>query len=632
MSLSRRASKKSRNFNFPVSYRLYEARPEKLVDALNVFTLQNTLQTRPGSSRFNSNTLGGPVLSVSYFKSTAGVRYRLVKVGTVLYSVNDVGVATSIKTGLSSSTKHRGKTVNNRHVVAIESDGLFSFDGTTFTALGQAAPSAVSVAAAGGGSLADGTWTVKVTFYSSSFGFESNGSASSSIVTTGAGSNKINVSGIDATAANGFIDKVRIYLRDEDANSAYNFITEQAIGLTTYTILDESTSTFIVPTTNSPPIAGGGKYLAEFGGALVYAGNSTYKNDIFFAGLGTPDSIDQTITQTLLHASGDGDVTGLGTGFYNNASLDPYLVIFKKRQIYVYSNRASSPKFVCISEKIGCVSHDTIQVINGNVVFLSESGWRIIVNGKMIEDLNQNPITLGASDIDDIFRSRGFVYELNKSNMSNFFSVYYGQLNQYMTWVSEGSDNTLRKTYVYEIDSSGFKPYSFYSNATCGCSAEDASGNEVVLFGDANGFLYSHSIQEDRSDYDSSGAAKSIPAFALLSWIDGEDSATTYNFRDLILRATASSNTLTVKAFVNFNLQDVDNYSFDFTDPNSGFILDVSLLDEGVFSDGRTVVSAKVDINRSGESLLVGFYQDIINSNMNLVSAQLDFSKNKNRN
>ncbi|WP_196301551.1 hypothetical protein, partial [Streptococcus pneumoniae] len=65
------------------------------------------------------------------------------------------------------------------------------------------------------------------------------------------------------------------------------------------------------------------------------------------------------------------------------------------------------------------------------------------------------------------------------------------------------------------------------------------------------------------------------------------------------------------------------------------FILDEDpggVLDEDTFGDERTIVTARQDINRCGENILVGFYQNETDGNINLVSAQMDFNKNGIRN
>jgi hypothetical protein len=635
MPLAQRASKKQKSFNLPVSYRVNET-GEKLRDALNVFSNQGRLETRFGRSLYNAVALPSTIQSSSFFKHANGTRYLIAKCGTTLYSVSSTGAHTAIKTGLSESTKHRGITwargTTSRHIISIESDGLFQFDGTNFSQLGQAGPTAPTISL-GAGTVTVGTYTVYLTYYSSSTGFESNaGNVSNSVITL---PSSINVTNIPATAPNATIDKVRVYLKNSSVDDPV-FVSEINLGTTIYNITANPTSTEIPPLTNAAPLSGGGKFMTEFNRKLVYAGNSTYKNDVYFSEEDLPDAFNDGTgeDQLILYTPYDGEVTGLATGLYNNSVLDPYLVVFKKRSAHIYSEIGGVGKFIPISKEIGCVSHNTISVKNGDVYFLSDNGWRVISNGRIMTNDKNNPATLGNSDIDDVFRSSGFVYEINRTQSANAFSVYYSTLDQYITFIAEGSSSEFTKAYSYEYQVGGFKPYSFYTPATSACIGEDSVGDEVVFLSDAMGCIYTHSIKEDRSDDDTIGVAQAIESFAMMTWMDGDDMDSSYNFRELLLRRVVSGNDITVKTWINYSIQNLAQYAITFADPDSdnGFILDESELDVGIFSDGRSISTARADINRCGENLLIGFYLTSVGGNLNLISMQLDYSRNKNRN
>lgn len=632
MPLNLRAIKKVKRFNLPLSYRIYE-RGMKLIEARNVISTQDRLDTRFGTSRFNSVAFTGPILSLSSFVKTDGSIYQIAKVGTVLYSVSTTGAHTVIKTGLTSTTKHRGITENDRHIIAIENDGLFSWNGTTFTQLGQAAPGTLTAAIAAGGSLTDtDQYQAAITFYASGIGFESN--ALSSTVVTASGANlRVALTNIPATASNALVDKVRIYLKNVTNDTDFLFITEQNLGTTSYNIDSESTSIETPPENNGAPLSGGGKYMGFFNSRLVYSGNSSFKNDVFFSEEDLPDAFNPNDDQTTLVIPGQGDVTGLGVGLYGDSHLDPFICIFKRKSTHLYSELGGIAKLTMLSSEIGCVSHDTIQVKNGAVYFLSEDGWRAIVDGRIIRNEQGDPITLGNGDIDDIFSNPGFVYEVNRSTMDDAFSVYYPTLDQYMTWVGEGSNTAFSKCYAYEFQSRGFKAHEFPTIATCACLTEDSVRRPIVIWGTSSGYIIKHSINESRSDVDNNNTETSIDAYAVLPWGgDDEDFDATYNFRELILRAIVNSGTLTVKTFLNFNFANLADSEFTFPDPNSGFVLDISQLDVGVFGDERSIVTSRADINRVGESLAIGIYQNELDTNIGLVSLQLDVSKNGVRN
>lgn len=633
MPLNLRTSKKLRNFDFGVSYKVNETR-DRLRDALNVFTIQGRLETRHGRSLYNSTLLSGPILSMSYFQTAEGDRYILAKVGTVLYKVNPTGAATSVKTGLSALTKHRGITwargESSRHIISVEEDGLFQWDGTDFTILGTEVPVGHTVSTTTG-TLPDSTYRVHLTFYSTLTGFESNASFSAGITTTTDG---IRVSDLPSACDNATVDYLRFYLEDVTAGALPLYAGEIALGALTFDIASSPSSTLTVPLSNAKPMAGGGKYFTEFNRKLVYAGNDTFKNDVFFSEQDMPDAFNDGNgpDRVVLYAAGDGEITGLATGLYNNSVLDPYLVVFKRRSIEVYSEIGGEARSSIISRSVGCVSHDTIQVINGNVFFLSDQGFRLIENGRLVVDQVGKAVTLGLGDIDDAFTQPGFSYEVNKAQVNNAFSVYFSTLDQYLTWLPEGGSTEMVKTYNFEIKTGGFKPYQFQSASTAACRGEDADGNEVVFMSDTNGAVYTHSTAETRSDEDSTGTAQSIDTFAILAWLDGDDMDSSFNFRELIIKRRAGQGTITGRVSVNYSY-DTTGDDMLFLGPETGLVLDSDELDVGEFGeDERTIVTARSDINQCGENIMIGFYQNEINKNMALVSAQIDFSKNGNRN
>jgi len=626
MPLSRRSSQKWQDFAIPVSYRVGETK-NRLTDARNVYVSGNRLDTRFGFSRFTSSEISG-IQSLSFFKDTSGNKYIIAKSGSKLYSIDENGISSEIYAGLDASEKHRGITLNNRHIISTGTTGMFAYDGTNIDPLGIDVPSAPTIAASSGGSITAGNYTVSYTFYSSSTGFETNEGADSSSVTITGGTQTIDVSNIAISNTNSTIDKVRIYLSKDSGDSL--FIVEQNLGIATYTITEDSSSTQTPPTTHARPLSGGSKYITEYNGKLTYAGNGTFKNDVWFSEQYLPDAFDDTDTQTVLNISGDGDITALAVGFYSNSVLDPYLVIFKKTSTYIYSEREDFPRLVQLNRKIGCVSQETVEIKNGNIFFLSTQGWRAIIDGTLVTK-DDNAITLGLGDIDDIFKRPGWVNEINRGQFNNFFSVYYPTLDQYINFVAEGGSSEFKKAYVYQFPVGGFAVYDFNLDFVDAILGEDSSGDEVIFMADRTGYIYTHSIKEDRTDVDINNAADTISAYAHTIWLDGDDMDASFNFRELLIRSF-SKDTMTIKAWTNYDdRSDPQEYSYTFDD-SAGFVLDVSVLDVDSFGPENKIVTSRADIHRVGENILIGFYQNTENANMALVKAQLDFSKNGNRN
>lgn len=624
MTLKRKATRQFKKFNQGISYKIAD---DKLYDSQNVYNNKDTTETRFGIKRFNTTTLGGSVLSESFFKSDSGNRYLIAKVGTVLYRVNSSGAATSIKTGLTSTTKHRGITLANRHIISIETDGLFSYNGTVFTQLGQEAPLFGTATIVSGGSLtANNDYQVALTYYASSIGFETNYSESGIVPTTS--DLTIRLTDIPITAANALIDKVRIYLKDVEGGGTYIFVTELNLGIATYDITAEPLSTEAPPTKNGAVQAGGGKYLTTFGKAIAYTGNNTFKSDVFISEDYLPDAFDNTNTSKTLSIEGQGPTTGIACGTFTDASLDPYLVVFKKTSTTIYSNIGGNSRQSLIDPYIGCISNETIRVVNGIIFFMSENGWYRIYNGVLIKDSDNDPISLSDGDIDDIFSRAGWAKELNRAQFSNFFSCVYSTHRQYWTFVAEGSDTAFKKAYVFERDIQGFRTFLFKTAFTCAIEGEDDNGNQVVFLGSTSGTIFTYSIGNELHDEDAAGSSETIPAFAILPFLVEEDTNSTYNYRFLTVQALTSPNVVTGKCFINWDQSMSEDNPLDFSTGEEGFILDVSQLDVGAFGSERSVTKSTIDLSQTADTIMIGFYQDILDSNIGLISAQLQYNKN----
>jgi hypothetical protein len=628
MTLRKRALKNYRPMNQPVSFRLLAQ--DKLSDARNIIDNEGVQETRYGLKRYNATGLGGAIISQTFFKKSDGTSYRLAKVGDTIYEVANTGASTALETGLDATSKHRAVTFIDRHIIAVEDDGLFYFDGTDFSPLGQAAPSAATATIAAGGSLTDGsTYQAAISYYSSTTGFESNATSTGTVTATAA-NKTLALSSIPTTATNLSIDKIRIYIKNVTANSSFLFVADVNLGTTTYNITAMSTSTITPPTTNFPPEAGGAKYLAIFGDRLAYAGNSTFPNEVFVSKPYLPDAFDNADIPGAILVSGQGPITGLAVGFFDDSQLSPYLVIFKKNSITIYSELGGTPAQAILDENVGCVSADTIRIGNGLIYFLSDNGWRVIKRGTLVRKEQNMPYSLGNGDIDDIFTRTGWTFELNRDNFANFFSAYYGINSQYITFISEGQSEDIRKAYVYEERLGGFRVFDFKYNLTSACDGEDDNGNQAILLSDQAGFIYTYSISNPRRDEDGTLAQYSIPVSIKLSYIQPGDDSSSYNFKTMAVKAIGNDNPITIKAYPTYGLDILDERSYDFPNNADTFILDVSQLDVDVLGDDRIPVTVLCDISLTGETLLVVFEQDVIDGNIGLISAQVNLNKNGN--
>jgi len=633
-------------FRAGISYRSGEI-GEKLVDASNVLLINGKYTTRYGLKVFNSVSFSTNPLSLSfYLKYDGSTRKIIAKVDTTLQAAGEDGVFSTIKSGLSSSTVHNAVTMAGRHIIACGSDGLFSYNGTTFADLGVTPPSAPTTAVLAGGSLSDKTYTVALTYVSSSTGFESNiGSASNATATnSGGGNSALTVASIP-TSSNALVDKINVYLKNT-SDAGNNLLVKQIDnGTSTTTITaNPSANAAVPPTGKDAPVAGGAKYLAIYNGQIVSAGNSSFQSDVFFSNADEPDG--WSTTNTLVHAKGDGPITGLAVGNFDAHEVTQYLVIFKRHSITLYFQdiTGASNDSETFIPGTGCVSHKSIRIKDGNIYFLSDFGWRVISQGRLVKD------NLGKGDVDDIFNINGWVYGLNKTNISNAFSVYYSELDSYMSWVAEGASTNFDKCYNYGISSGQFMPLSFGS-CTCACTGEDTNGNEVVYIGKADQNIYSYSIRNPFYDETSTGfildvnrldvdklqtaGTIAIPINLVFNWFPNENYDATFNFRNLFLEAisdtSTSLSTINLQAFVNFSRSTPYAYSYNFQ-ASEGFQLDVSMLDVGVLGDDRSRSRIVSDINLTGRNILIQIQQSVLGAHFQLLSSQLNYSRNGNFN
>ena len=157
-------------------------------------------------------------------------------------------------------------------------------------------------------------------------------------------------------------------------------------------------------------------------------------------------------------------------------------------------------------------------------------------------------------------------------------------------------------------------------------------GVDIVLFAVQDGFILKHSVKEAYRDVLADNTTQAIECFTHLYWLGGEDMDASYNFGEVLMRALQSSTNIEARYFLDYKYQNPIIENFDFSGDETGFILDVSKLDEGILTDGRTVVRYIGGVYRTSQSLLLTFYQNTINANMNIIEAQLDVSKNGNPN
>lgn len=673
MTKAYRVSPKWTRFEMPVSWNKNPAIPV-FMDCQNVISRGGQLKSRNGIKKLTDVNFGGTPSSITYYENAAtGKKFVFALVGTELkrWQYGTAAVETVLG-NIQAGSKHRAVDYGNRHVIGIENKGLYLFDGDYFFRAGQEPPrpeATYEIYPTGAGTLSGAVYNLYYTFYSERTGYESAPSEATSFDLTLAASGAIGIFQNDSgeriygeAPENASISHFRLYLKDVTNATAALFVVQLPLeyaldsspfappGLV-YFVAEMPTNTETMPDDGGLPPQTDISDIDIFYDSVAVVSNEN-PNEVVLSENFDPQHFREDLDGETIYAHGPGPVTAIGVGKYSSNTLaaTPYLVIFKRSAVWLYSKTAEVSSMVQLSDSIGCVSRDTISSKkNGDVYFLSSSGWRCIREGKIVSTKTKIGTTEATIDnglTEEVFSSKGHPYEMNARRFGEFFSAYNEQLNQYITWVVErGQETNHGKAYVYEHQIGGFKIFKFPVNCRAATEGVDNNGNLAILIADDNGWIYQYSGFENYWDEISDDSKVAIPQMAMLYWApkDG-DHARSFAFRELILRGKTGEAPITGKVMMNFARwpgQDQDETEYEYsTDINEGytedvfFRLDFDSLDSGkILAEGDGYKTfPKQDINRIGESIALIFEQSAIGASMGLVSCQLEMSANGNRN
>jgi hypothetical protein len=173
------------------------------------------------------------------------------------------------------------------------------------------------------------------------------------------------------------------------------------------------------------------------------------------------------------------------------------LYIFCRNTIWRLAGTTTADfAIVGVSRAIGCVSHDSIQEVGGDLIFLSQDGLRSLAATERIGDVDLGLVSR---------QIQPFLNEFSaNATEANITSCIVPSKSQYRMFMNDGSvtddDNVqgvlgrlvAERSYEWAI-LEGF-------NATCCASAYFSTGVENVVFGHANdGYIYK---MESGNDFD----------------------------------------------------------------------------------------------------------------------------------
>lgn len=178
---------------------------------------------------------------------------------------------------------------------------------------------------------------------------------------------------------------------------------------------------------NPPPKVA---YLANYGNQIIYAGDPTDLDVVYFSEPNIPEAVDQVENSFIVPSNND-NISGLGTP-------EGYLVVFKDHSIYSVSGDLSTSKYtirpVASGSNIGCISHHSIQTVGTMTYFLHTNGVYSMTATQLYPlDKFGNPVALSIA-IDRFFRDSPF----NKNDrfiLKRSTSINYTKDNQYLLFL-----------------------------------------------------------------------------------------------------------------------------------------------------------------------------------------------------
>ena len=324
-------------------------------------------------------------------------------------------------------------------------------------------------------------------------------------------------------------------------------------------------------------------------------------DQVFVSGILDGESWDVAGDQIRV-TKGDGDPIVALCPWY-----DFKLVVLKERSIWVVdanpSQNVSDWTISLLSDRVGCVSHKSVQQVGADVYFLSREGIQSVSN---IEAGSQAAVQVAISaPIDD------FINRINQDQWGKCASAYYG--NRYMISLPLDDSTIPNVTLVYNTLHKGWSGY--WTGWEPRAFAVTAFGGKIRLnFGDEEGRLYTW------RDYINEQDATTTDYMDNLNSYESEVISRGYNFKELYSDKLGYQVEFDLENFYYNESQDVKFY----------YLKNMSDDILGLATEGDSVLDAEDDASLDGWSSreLLGT-ETISNRESHFIKGYNLLSKNK---
>lgn len=326
---------------------------------------------------------------------------------------------------------------------------------------------------------------------------------------------------------------------------------------------------------------------------VLYHNNHLFLNDIsnlsriWFSKLG--DITDYTATDFVEVSTNDGSIVrGLCSAFGS-------LYIFKDNSIWRLSGyERDSFRLDKMVEGVGTVSHQSIAVV-GNVIYFTTA---------------QNDVVAYNGGYEVVFLSRKIrntIGSMNftraKYNLGVGFSTYKYSDSDYYTSMSNAGSSTHNRVLLYDTNHNAWTKF-VGIEANAWCVAENDEGQNVLAFGDYDGYVHFYPSEDYK---DGNVASNAIAAYYQTKWYKFSDVALgDKKFRLLktyLLSETSSDTYLTVESKSDFS---TGGESFNITLTQPSALWDVAVWDVDDWS-GQSLIMHREEIEQGDNMFQLKF-------------------------
>ena len=251
-----------------------------------------------------------------------------------------------------------------------------------------------------------------------------------------------------------------------------------------------TTSLSVFPKTVAPDVYNKPKMLEVYQGSMVYAGFDGFPSHIAISDADDPDSI-----TTVTSNDGDGLITGVNDGdgyaitalqrFYNAASNDEALVIWKERGVYLLTGSSPNPSgdfynIIQISSEYGCLNKNCAVRVGNDIIFLDRNNIYSLTTA--LQNGTIQPRIIGGDRVQETLAT------LNVSQASKAWVVHQPAEREVWFGIPTGSSTEVNRILVYRYSSDGTAEPAWSvrtgMNTTCAVVA-----NETLYTGTNGGYL-----------------------------------------------------------------------------------------------------------------------------------------------